>query len=415
MFSRSLFLFLLMLSSIDVASAQVFTQITPADCPTSSDGLFTTGQQYVDPDNGVLQNSWSLLARWQGDPTVGDTQWITNPVAYDLGIYTGYTSPASSTSWQRGYAPEDPGGTPGVQLHCSDIGMLINTWATPHAGASILGGGFNDMYGYAWSPATLPSAFKTERNGSIVPAELVVQAELGVPLLVGWSGLQQPDGSYAYSPVADSTAVGTYGSATVAFFVYLADTTHPLLHPIAILAGTFDNGNGGCAGWAGGSKAFVGFDYGVNRSQLGVWFASSLMCNSDATTVRYSAPTAGTPYAGQQFYRIHITPQNLVNVANRINAQQCSPGQNESCGCTPGLTCPLVGYSTNPDDYRVRYLGVIAEVVLCDTKGSGATANVHCASNLRDASLPGYNPGQDSNLSFSVNASGVSAFYYTDN
>jgi hypothetical protein len=78
----------------------------------------------------------------------------------------------------------------------------------------------------------------------------------------------------------------------------------------------------------------------------------------------------------------------------------------------PGETCPAIGYSTNPNDYRIRYVGIVAEVVLCDTSG---TANVHCSTNLRDVTQPGYNPGQDSNLSFGLNASGVAAYHYTEN
>jgi hypothetical protein len=409
------FVFFLVLSCVARSGcAQVFTQITPAQCADSSAGLFTTGQQYVDPDNGVLPDSWSMLVRWQGDPTLGDTSWISNPVTYNIGMYTGLTTPTPTTSWQRGYAPEYIGGTPGVQLHCSDVGMLINTWTASHEGAPVLGGGPNDMYGYAWSPASQPPAFSTLRNGAQVPAELVIQAKVGVPLLMGWSGIQQRDGSYAYTPVTNLTDIQSYGSATAAFFVYLSDISHPSLHPVAVLAATFDNGYSGCADWAEGAKAFVAFDYGVNAQKLGVWFASSWLCSTDATTVRYTAPTAGAPYPGQQFFRVHISPQNLVNMVNRINTQQCAAGQNGSCGCVPGQTCPQIGYSTDPNDYRIQYVGVIAEVVLCDRRVGAATVSVHCSTSLRDATQPGYNPGQDSNVSFGLNASGVSAFYYTD-
>ena len=90
---RSIFSLLLLLSAANSAFAQVFTLITPPGCPASNTGLFTTGQQFLDADNGVLQSSWSMLVRWQGNPTVGPTQWITHPMAYNGGIYTGYTPP----------------------------------------------------------------------------------------------------------------------------------------------------------------------------------------------------------------------------------------------------------------------------------------------------------------------------------
>ena len=400
---------LLLLFVSEICSAQVFSQITPSVCPPTSAGLFTTGQQYLGANNGVLQDSWSMLVRWQGNPTVGNTSWYQHPMSYNGGMYTNYTPPTPYTSWQRGYTPESgPAGTPGVQLHCFDAGMLINTFATPHAGAAVLGGGFNDMYGYAWSPANQPLAFETVRNGVNESAELVIQSDLEVPVLNGWSGVEQPDGSYTYTPVTNLANYETYGTANLSFFVYLADTSHTSLHPIGILAAPFDNGYcGNCSCEIEGSEAFVGWDY-----PAGAWFGSADLCTTDVTTVRYTGSTTRTsPFTGEQFFRIHITPQNLVNLVNRINAQQCQAGMTGSCNCTPGSTCPQNGYSTNPNVYKIQYVGIIAESSLCDEHGS----NVHCSTDLRDPSEPGYNPGQDSNLSFALHATGVSAFWYTSN
>jgi len=392
--------------------AEVFTAITPTVCPSSSAGLFTTGQQYVDSGNGVLQNSWSMLVRWQGNPTVGNTSWYSNPMSYNGGLYTGYTPPTPYSSWQRGYIPESGAAqTPGVQLHCFDAGMLINSWATPHAGARVAGGYFNDMYGYAWGATNKPNAFLVQRNGAWVQSELVIQANLGVPYLNGWTGLKQADGSYAFTPVTNLNDNLAYADTQLAFFVYVQDTIHPSLHPIAMLAGVFDNGIVGT--YACPTYGNVNYDYSG-----GVWYASSQICTTDVTTLRYGSLPTGTPFSGQRFFRVHITPQNLINAVNRINAQQCAGGTNNSCvpglpgaSCNPGVGCPLNGYSTNPSAYQIQYVGIIAEVAPCDRNGT----NVFCSTNLRDSTQPNYNPGQDSNVTFGINASGVSAFAYTSN
>jgi hypothetical protein len=228
---------------------------------------------------------------------------------------------------------------------------------------------------------------------------------------IGWSGIEQGDGSYAYSQVinlSDTSAYQTYGTANVAFFVYLADTSHPSLHPIGVLASAFNNGYcTNCSCELEGTSAFVGFDYAT-----GAWFGSQSLCTTDVATVRYTSPTAQASFVGQRFFRIHITPQNLTNLVNRINTLDCfaSIGAG-SCGCVPGASCPQNGYSSNPANYKVQYVGIIAESSLCDKNG----ANVFCSTNLRDSSQGGYNPGQDSNLSFALHATGVSAFWYTSN
>lgn len=394
---RHLIFAALSFSSVTTASAETFTQLTPASCPTSSNGLFTTGQQYLDPNNGVLLDSWSMLVRWQSSTmTVGPTQWISSHLSYNAGIYTGYTTPTPFFSWQRGYQPESQAAaTPGVQLHCFDAGMIINTWYTPHSGSAVVGGGFNDMYGYAWSVA--PFAFQHLFLGSWAPNELVLQGNLAVPAMQGFTGTKQPDGTYAWAPVSDINAdpVG-FGSGQFDLFAYLQDTTHPNLHPIAVVIGAYYNGS---PAFQCPSTGNLFWDYAQ-----GVWAASLGFCSTDISTMRTTVGhTTNQLFSTPTLYRIHFTPQNWINLISRINNLQCNAGRSNSCllsnqqPCVPGSSCPQIGYSTDPNVYRLQYMGVIAEVALCD-HANGCSTNI-----------------PDSQVGFAARASQVAAFSYTIN
>jgi hypothetical protein len=282
-----------------------------------------------------------MLVRWQG------SGFVANPVAYDLGALTGFTTPTPATSYQRGIQPED-GGTAGVQLAGYGAGLVISTWDVPHR--FIEGGGYNDMYGYAWSPANRPLAFASN-------ADLVLQADLAVPTFRSW-------GFNGASWVeAAPGATGTYADGQIDLFAYLEDVTHPALHPIAVVFVAWGNR----ASAACGATGFVGFDY-----PTGVWFGSSNMCSTDLGTHVFGTPTQSATFSGQTFFRMHITPANWVAIINRINA--AGPmAADLGVRCTPGTSCPGIGYSTNPADYRLQYAGVIAEVVLLE---NGAPNNL---------------------------------------
>ncbi len=346
--ARSLAAMLLVLATSAGALAQsVFYPVKEPDFLTSVNGLFTTGGQYRDANNGVLQDSWSMLVRWQGD------NMVANPVVYDLGMFTGLHV-APTTQWQRGLQPEHPSGTPGVQLYGYEAGMLINTWSVPHR--FIEGGGYNDMYGYAWSPALRPEAFlRRSGYGAAFSTQLVLQAEIAVPWFASWAYV---NGAWVQSPNS-----GAYGDGQAALFAYLEDRSHPWLPPIALVALAWGNRAGACPADARGA---VAYDY-----PAGVWFGASGMCTTDIMTKFYGATTERVPFSDRRFFRIHVTPQNWTNLIRRINAQgpQCAPN------------CPPTGYSEDPGQYRLQYAGVIAEVVLLE---NGAPAN---ASPLRQSSM----------------------------
>jgi len=178
-------------------SAQTFVTIKDPECLNSVSGLFTEGGNYTQPYNGVIDDSWSMLMRWQG------SGWPSQSVSYDLsnstrmnysdtGIFGGQASTVGSYStWQRGYQTENSTNrTPGTQLYCNMGGFLINTNSVTHI--SIPGGGYNDMFGYSWSAPYRPMAFL---YGGTIATDLVVQADIAVPYVkfTKTSSLQDPE------------------------------------------------------------------------------------------------------------------------------------------------------------------------------------------------------------------------------
>jgi hypothetical protein len=379
--ARHLIALLLLVFTSCEAFAQTFYPLFPSACPSSSAGLFTTGGQYLDPNNGVLQDKWSMLIRWQGSIA-------SNSAFYNVGTYTGLTVPTPYSSWQRGYQPENQSAeTPAVQLHCFDSGMVLNSFDAPHTG--VVGGGWNDMYGYAWSSANRPAAFQylsTVGCGGLPvcwkPAELVLQAYVAVPQTTVWtlnggSWVQFTDRNHWYNA----------GTGQVSLFAYIRDASNPSLHPIGMLAGVYGWGPDvpPCPSPATGG---LGWDYAD-----GAWFSSNGFCTSDTATVRYTQATSQAVPFAQGFFRMHYTPQNLTNLINRINGLQCTAGQSNSCNCQPGVSCPQTGYSSNPNNYVVEYFGVLGETIACE--------NAACSTSFTDRQVQ-----------MAVQASSVGAWSY---
>jgi hypothetical protein len=308
--------------------AQTFETLKASDCLTSVSGLFTTGGQYVDPNNGVLNNSWSMLVRWQG------STFVNNTVSYAVGAYTGFYPPSPAATWQRGVQPESSYyGTPAVQLNCTTDGMFINTWWVPHQ--IVVGGGYNDMFGYQWASGYEPRPFYTYVGYTYTPTDLIVQSNIAVTEY----GPYTPNGSTQCSPSTQCA------HGQVSIFAYVIDKAHPLLHPIAIVMQTHDD-------QSATNPGSIGCDY-----PTGVWFASldAQTPNAYHTVDPYSTPSqkitafqnASAPW---QFYRMRISPTNMANIASAINAS--------------ALNCPAKGYSTFASDYVLKYAGVIEEAAL---------------------------------------------------
>jgi hypothetical protein len=317
--------------------------------PVTAAQSFSTGEQYNDPNNGILLDRWFMLSRWQGE---NEQDFVNNIVSYDFGKFTGLYG-----AFQRGVAPERSDGSAGVQLSCYDIGMWINTWTVPYR--PINGGGYNDMFGYAFSSPNQVRPFI--KDG--VPTELVLQGNVGVPWFDRWN---RPGSSGAI-----------HGQVT--FFAYLRDTAHPSYAPIVVIAATHGSNlaeepylTHGLVGWdysAADTDTFQDGPHGYwftssPPGSSGVWFASAPINsanNQRYVTTRYTQGQltqdlaivkVENPNPPMPFWRAHISPQNLINIVTDINGHTCSPA------CPPR---PPGGYSSLPGDWVLEYAGVIAE------------------------------------------------------
>lgn len=356
-----------LLATTGVVYAQAYHPLKEPECLTSVASLFTTGGQYVDQNNGVRDNSYSMLMRWQGD-NIND-----NPVTYDMSRYTGFgfastVSPTYGTpppvgslsQWQRGALDDGVNGTPGAQLYCNGGGMLLNSWWVPHV--NINGGGYNDMFGYQWGAGQEPPAFG--RAGFIGTSTLTLQAFLGVRWFYGHRGLgarqQDPHGQ-------------------LALFAYIIDANRPSLAPIAIVVNAYDSFADNLASpTADGS---VGQDY-----VGGVYFVSATFNKSTPYTTinQYSSTSVLIPSSYPNtsdtiwdntngtapFFRILITPTNWNSAIQEINKKICGL---KNCG-TAGYTHPATaGYTS----YKLKYAGVIAETRVFDGDFSGSINDGH--------------------------------------
>ncbi len=388
---------------VEVASFQAVKEIECVNAP-----VFATGGQYVDPDNGVPLNTWSLLARWQNNPSpknvIAPGSLFANYVTGAISDYTKlrfddlipgqlpdthpFSPPSSSprSFWQRGATDFGMGG-PAIQHYCNQAGMLISTHNTEHV--RVVGGGQNDMFGYAWDKSNAPLAFYAPNSdGVMTKTALIVQSDIAVPSF-----------EYVFN-ATHSNPARRKPHLDVALYAYLYDMSNPHLHPIAVLAGTHDStysgGNGGLE---------PNFDYGtVTRTvspsdvnQGGVWFGSSRVgVDTKYHTRDFSAPAGNVlvdpiEAAKYRFYRMRVAPEDFLQLLEDINASPAdmvSPP--EACNRLVPHYPPQKGYSMNLSNYKILYAGVIGEIVLLDgvcTDGAGILENPALPLSMADQAI----------------------------
>lgn len=205
------------------------------------------------------------------------------------------------------------------------------------------------MFGYSWSAPNMPNAFVSGGQGS----DLVIQISASFPHLVRYTN--PGNGAARRRPVLQ-----------VGLFTYVRDITHnlPDIAILGIIGATNDDWVNPPRTDSFYSNAYVtqggmSFDY-----PTGVWYASAPIRTSTPFTTTHYVPQPAieltsdfqNPGVGNQFYRLHISPKNLIQLVQAINAFPCSPG----------VDCPNKGYSENPADYRVAYAGLIAEASTLD-------------------------------------------------
>lgn len=369
------------------ASAGFFSPIVEPGCGAT----FSWGEQYSEPNfipgqtrrgtNGLLTDQWFMLTRWQGQ---NEDDYRSHAVtSYDIGNYTGLFG-----ATQYGVTPEVDGSS-GVQSSCAYSGMFLNTWTTPHR--PIVGGGYNDMFGYKFSLSTRPFTHDGSPTGS--PSDLIVQSNIVVPHFWKFKSTSTPTG--------ENTDI----VAHVGIFAYLRDLSHFGYPPIAV---------SGFAYMSDLTSNYLAFgmnawDYTASatdaaRASYPYWFQNSApsldgVCFVSAPIstlnnhrwVTYDAgigqgdltmplPTRwqglGTP---DEFWRMRVTPENITNIANDID----SGGMFGRCPMQPPG-----GYSRNPSDWVLEYAGVIAELTPQVEKGPNPIAP-----DVSRTSWLGQNPG----------------------
>lgn len=281
--------------------------LAPAPCATDLDRVRS---QFPLTEPG----HYYLIVRHHGDPETAE--WfgqVANPVTYDVGEFTGFRPPAPVSAWQRGFHDRGwPDGSSAVQLHCRDVGFMLNTYQFQHT-VPLTGGGPNIVYEHHFDPRPAIWARPDDR--------LHFSLDLRLP----WLNDGQAD-----------HATGR-GVAQVSLFYYVEHpaTGHIFAHVIALFdSRPFGLGNG---------HEFIGHDTFFD-------FASSPLraLTVDGVAPRYIQRIAGSsemrndaPWADTLHFAVEIGQPEVQRILDDV----------AEAGSTPASAA----------DYRLRSVGVLVE------------------------------------------------------
>jgi hypothetical protein len=279
-------------------------------------------------------NQFYLMVRHQGEP--GGAEWlgqVANPVSWDVGLYSGWRPPLPYATWQRGYYDlGPPSGTSAVQLHCRQVGFMLNTYSYTRT-SPIDGGGPNIAFEHAF--AARPRVWSG--------ADSVLRFELDLKL------------PWLYDPEADHAA--GLGVAQVSLFYYAQQrrTGRVFAHVIAL----FDSRPNG----VGNGREFVGHD-------TNLFFASSPLADLDADThpVRFVQPGPGSGT-----FRNRETWSDATYFSAQI-----SRGAIERA--LEALSSSDPGFAVAPDELALLSVGMLIEVF----PGFGDQHNLSVAGSMAD-------------------------------
>lgn len=248
-------------------------------------------------------DEYNFMVRHMG-PDAGDA-FVQN---YSYEPFTGFDN-LGPNAITVAKADVPPNQTSAFSVGCNEVATFINSGAFEHH--QIDGGGPHTFYEYLFSEQ--PAAFVD------LDSDLVMQAYVEVPWVMVWG-----------------EATGQIGLG-----VNLIDTTSG--KNVSWGANIFDNR----------------WDY----YEPYVWhdgqrpFFSSPLVNSEYMTVSpYSAGTSKERWwDGLRFYRIHLSPDNLIAVVSEVN---------DYCALNPTQKGCDTPYSLNPLDYVIVRFGVGNEVTL---------------------------------------------------
>lgn len=304
---RSLLLGLFLVAS--AAPALAFDR--PLIDPQCASDLSRLRSQFPDMDPGYFY----LIVRHQGDPQ--SAEWlgqVTNPVTWDVGVYSGFRPSAPISNWQRGYYDlGPPAGSSAVQWQCDHVGFLLNTYQFTHT-VPLVGGGPNIVYELKL-PTPQPDMWTKLGSG------LVIETDVKLP----WVYAVQLD---------PATGRGT-GQVSLFYYAESAVTGRIFAHVI----GLFDSRPYG----TGNGNEALGHDTFYD-------FASSPLNNttfSGAATryVRVGADSARfqneSGWTDTRHFRVEIGYEEAQRILADLQAS--------------------FGSETNPSNFRLRSIGLLVE------------------------------------------------------
>jgi len=233
-------------------------------------------------------------------------------LAHDVSRYT--NAPRSSTVRQFGYydGPDEPA----VQVDCYDIGVMMNSWSANNLRG--WHGDYNTVYSYGFTPMP-ESPFNATGTSS-----LVVQAHFAVP-------------TYMAYPNKGVDPIGGLG-----FAIFLYDTKSQM--GFGLDGQVFDN------------RTFTQM-YGSSGHFCGManipYCASALNRDEWYTTPDINSATwTSQIWSEKRFYRMTVSPANMINMAKELNLLLDKTGESRR-------------YSLTPTDYRLSEVTVLAETEDC--------------------------------------------------
>jgi hypothetical protein len=302
----------LMLAALSLAAATVAEAaprpLVPPECITD---IGRVQAQYPTRE----PNRYYLFVRELGDyQSVDWYNQVSTAVDWDVSFYSGYRPPEPIADWQRGrlnYGP--PYGTSAVQLHCTDVGFILNTYSFQHT-IEPRGGG--PHYAYEHVLGGMPRIWQFE--GSALHFSL----DLRIP--------------WVYTADADPSR--GLGVGQVTLFYYAIDETDGRL--LAHIIALFDTRPLG----VGNGREFIGNDTYVD-------FASTPLADVDADgqPLRYLSRDAGSASYRTEHAFGHHTPLHFAATIGRAQMQRMLDD---------------LGSSSTPDRLRLLSVGVLVEAAV---------------------------------------------------
>jgi hypothetical protein len=282
-------------------------------------------------------NRYYLFVRELGDYQSEEWQnQVATPVTWDVSVYSGFRPPEPLADWQRGrYNDGPPSGTSAVQLHCTDVGFILNTYSFQHT-VEPRGGG--PHYAYEHVLGGMPRIWQFE--GSALHFSL----DLRIP--------------WVYTADADPSR--GLGVGQVTLFYYAIDESDGRLfaHIIAL----FDTRPLG----VGNGREFIGNDTYVD-------FASTPLADVDADgkPLRYLSRDPGSASYRNVHAFGHDAPLHFAATISRAQIQQMlgdlgssSSAQRLRLLSVGVLVEAAIGYN---NDYNVSWAGSFSNLTVSTT------------------------------------------------